>query len=292
MRVDKWQEWPEEDIPLQGRDREGASAQRYTVKLEIFEGPLDLLLHLIKKEQVSIYDIPIARITEQYLDYLRRMEALDLTIASDYLVMAATLIYIKSKMLLPTPVFADDVEEEDPRRELVQRLLEYQRYKAAAEFLWSRAEREHAAFPRGRLETDDANPEVNATVFDLLRAFQRTLERLRQRQELVIAREEITMAEKIAELRALLRERRRVDITALFETARSRREALILFLAVLELVRIALIRLVQTERFGRILGLYVEPPPEAPREYLFVDGATETEGPHPSRTGAITDHAG
>jgi len=290
VHVDKWQEWPEEDVPLRGRDGEEASAQRYTVKLEIFEGPLDLLLYLIKKEQVSIYDIPIARITEQYLDYLRRMETLDLTIASDYLVMAATLIYIKSKMLLPTPTSADDAEQEDPRRELIERLLEYQKYKAAAEFLWSRAEREQAVFPRGRIETDDANPEVNATVFDLFRAFQRALERLRHRQELVIAREEITMAEKIAELRALLRERGRVDITALFETARSRREALILFLAVLELVRIALIRLVQTERFGRILALSAGP--EAPLEQLFLEGATEIGGPHPSRTGAITDYAG
>lgn len=251
-------EWPDrcEEIPPHEREPERASSSRYTVKLEVFEGPLDLLLHLIKQERVSIYDIPIARITEQYLDYLRRMEALDLTIASEYLVMAATLIYIKSKMLLPAPArAADEAEEEDPRRELVRRLLEYQKYKAAAELLWSRAEREQATFTRGRLETDEANPEVNATVFDLFRAFQRAMERLKERRELVIAREQITLAEKIAELRALFRERERVDITALFETARSRRELLILFLAVLELVRVALIRLVQTERFGRILAL-------------------------------------
>ncbi|GBC77982.1 Segregation and condensation protein A [bacterium HR08] len=256
-----------EEIPLHEREPERASLSPYTVKLDVFEGPLDLLLHLIKQEQVSIYDIPIARITEQYLDYLRRMEALDLTIASEYLVMAATLIYIKSKMLLPAPArAADEAEAEDPRQELVRRLLEYQKYKAAAELLWSRAEREQATFTRGRLETDETNPEVNATVFDLFRAFQRAMERLKERQELVIAREQITLAEKIAELRALFRERERVDITALFEAACSRRELLILFLAVLELVRVALIRLVQTERFGRILALRasdVDPEAEA-----------------------------
>lgn len=256
MRADDWCDLPEESPSWEAEpDRE--PSQRYTVKLDIFEGPLDLLLHLIKKEQVSIYDIPIARITEQYLEYLRRMEELDLTIASEYLVMAATLIYIKSKMLLPRdPAQMTDAEdEEDPRRELVQRLLEYQKYKAAAELLWSRAEREQAVFTRGPLETDDANPEVNVTLFDLFRAFQRAMERLKERQELIIAREEITMAEKIAELRVLLEREERLDITALFEAARSRRELLILFLAVLELVRAAVIRLVQTERFGRILAL-------------------------------------
>jgi segregation and condensation protein A len=253
VHADPWCDLPDELPP-----REPEREERYTVKLEVFEGPLDLLLHLIKKEQVSIYDIPIARITEQYLDYLRRMEELDLTIAGEYLVMAATLIYIKSKMLLPRdqgPMV--EAEEDDPRRELVERLLEYQKYKAAAELLWSKAEREQAVFTRGRVETDDANPEVNATLFDLFRAFHRAMERLKERQELAIAREEITMAQKIAELQARLEREERVDITALFEEARSRRELLILFLAVLELVRIAVIRVVQTERFGRILALRV-----------------------------------
>lgn len=258
MRADDWLDRPEE-IPPRESERDGEPLPRYTVKLDVFEGPLDLLLHLIKKEQVSIYDIPIARITEQYLEYLRHMEELDLTIASEYLVMAATLIYIKSKMLLPrdSAQATEAEEEEDPRRELVQRLLEYQRYKTAAELLWSKAEREQAVFTRGRLETDDANPEVNATLFDLFCAFQRAMERLKERRELTLAREEITMAEKIAELRALLEREERLDITALFEAARSRRELLILFLAVLELVRVAVIRLVQTERFGRLLALRV-----------------------------------
>lgn len=256
MPTDRWCDLPEE-IPPQ--DGDGESAPRYTVKLDVFEGPLDVLLHLIKKEQVSIYDIPIARITEQYLEYLRRMQEWDLTIAGEYLVMAATLIYIKSKMLLPRdPAQAAEAEpEDDPRRELVQRLLEYQKYKAAAELLWSKAEREQAVFTRGRIETDAANPEVNATLFDLFRAFQRAMERLKERQELALAREEITLAEKIAELRALLDRQEQVDLTALFDGARTRRELVILFLAVLELVRIAVIRVVQPERFGRILVLRV-----------------------------------
>ncbi|HXF06543.1 MAG TPA: segregation/condensation protein A [Blastocatellia bacterium] len=249
---DPWLDSPEPDATV----AESAAASAYRVKLDVFEGPLDLLLYLIKKEQVSIYDIPIARITEQYLDYLRAMEELDITVASDFLVMAATLIYIKSKMLLP-PDPSDGGEDGavDPRQELVERLLQHQVYKAAAEMLWSRAEREEGVFPRGRLETDDVNPEVAATLFDLFAAFQRVMERLKERRELTIARDEITTAETLARLRQLIQTQEQIDVTALLEGARSLRELLTLFLAVLELVKEAMIRLVQTERFGPIIAL-------------------------------------
>lgn len=264
MSADEWVNLPEaippqnegvEELLERSCDRAspGGAHDRYRVHLDVFEGPLDLLLYLIRKEQVSIYDIPIARITEQYLEYLRRMEELDLTLASEYLVMAATLIYIKSKMLLPRdPVLAASEEDEDPRQELVRRLLEHSKYKAAAEYLWARAEREQAVFPRGQVETDKVNPEVNATLFDLFRAFHRAMQRLAERRELVILRDEMTLAEKIAELRARLQQQIELDVTALFETARTRRELLLLFLAVLELVREAFIRLVQQHPFGRI----------------------------------------
>lgn len=249
---DPWLDSPEPDATA----AESAAASAYRVKLDVFEGPLDLLLYLIKKEQVSIYDIPIARITEQYLDYLRAMEELDIAVASDFLVMAATLIYIKSKMLLPPdPSDGGDDGAVDPRQELVERLLQHQVYKAAAEMLWSRAEREEGVFPRGRLETDDVNPEVAATLFDLFAAFQRVMERLKERRELTIVRDEITTAETLARLRQLIQTQERMDVTALLEGARSLRELLTLFLAVLELVKEAMIRLVQTERFGPIIAL-------------------------------------
>ena len=132
-----------------------------------FEGPLDLLLHLIRQEQVSVYDIPVARITDQYLRYLQLMQNLDMAVAGDFLVMAATWIELKTKMLLPRDPFAPAEEEADPRHELVDQLLEYQKYKAAAQMLWSRATVERAVFKRAELETDKNNPEVVVGVFRL-----------------------------------------------------------------------------------------------------------------------------
>ncbi|HVI71404.1 MAG TPA: segregation/condensation protein A, partial [Pyrinomonadaceae bacterium] len=134
-----------------------------------FEGPLDLLLHLIRQEQVSIYDIPVARITDEYLRYLRVMQEMDIAVAGDFLVMAATLSELKTKMRLPRDPFAAPEEEEDPRTDLVNQLLEYQKYKAAAQMLWSKATVEQAVFKRAELETDKNNPEVAVGLFDLLK---------------------------------------------------------------------------------------------------------------------------
>src|ERR1043165_5168038 len=142
-----------------------------------FEGPLDLLLHLIRQEHVSIYDIPVARITDEYLRYLRVMQEMDIAVAGDFLVMAATLIELKTKMLLPRDPTAPPEEEEDPRAELVNQLLEYQKYKAAAQMLWSRATVEQAVFKRAELDTDKNNPEVAVGLFDLLKVFQDILAR-------------------------------------------------------------------------------------------------------------------
>jgi segregation and condensation protein A len=228
-----------------------AAEDQYKVKLPMFEGPLDLLLYLIRKEEVSIYDIPIARITEQYLEYVRAMRELDIGVAGEFLVMAATLIHIKTQMLLPRDPDATEQEIEDPRAELVYQLLEHQKFKAAANVLHQRATMEAAAFTRP-IDGDEENPEVAATLFQLFEVFKDVMDRRRAISEIEIARDEMTMAEKIAEIRLMLNEQPEVSSRALFERARSRREMVLIFLAVLELVKELVIRLVQPKTFGDI----------------------------------------
>lgn len=235
---------------------EASNSGDYKVRLEIFEGPLDLLLHLIKKDEIDIYDIPIARITEQYLDYLRLMEELDIAIAGDFLVMAATLIYIKSKVLLPpdpTEGTGDDLAE-DPRAELVERLLEYQKFKAAANMLYARGEIEAACYTRGAIESDENNPEVTATVFDILRVFKDILERRQSAAEMEIERDEITMSQKLTQIRHLISTRGELNVREVFELSGSKRELILTFLAFLELVKETEIILVQSRLFGEIIA--------------------------------------
>jgi segregation and condensation protein A len=246
-----------------------ASRDNYRVRLEIFEGPLDLLLFLIKKDEIDIYDIPISHITEQYLEYLSLMDQLDITVAGDFLVMAATLIYIKSKMLLPPEPKIEGEEDlnEDPRAELVERLLEYQKFKSAANMLYSRGEIEGACYTRGSIETDKGNPEVTASVFDLLKVFREALKRAESAVEMEIHRDEITMAEKLAQINTLLNERDEIDVREMFEMARSKRELILTFLAFLELVKEMRISLVQRELFGEIYARKrIEPPAKAEPE--------------------------
>jgi segregation and condensation protein A len=219
-----------------------------------FEGPLDLLLHLIRQEQINIYDIPIARITDQYLRYLQAMQEMDIAVAGDFLVMAATLIELKTRMLLPRDPFAELGEEEDPRLDLVNQLLEYQKYKAAAQMLWSRATVERAVFKRAELETDKNNPEVAVGVFDLLRVFNEILARHKEEVLMEIEREEITMAEMLERLRNMVMSAGELNLRTFFERARSRRELVLAFLSVLELVRTTEIRLLQRETFGEIIA--------------------------------------
>jgi segregation and condensation protein A len=228
----------------------------YRVRLEVFEGPLDLLLYLIKKDEIDIYDIPIAHITEQYLDYLRLMEQLDIAVAGDFLVMASTLIYIKSKMLLPPTPKVDGEEDmnEDPRTELVERLLEYQKFKSAANMLYSRGEIESACYTRGAIETDESNPEISTTLFDLLRVFREILKREESAVEIEIQRDEMTIAEKLQQIDALLADGGEINVRALFEMARSKRELILTFLAFLELVKEMKISLIQRELFGEIFA--------------------------------------
>ncbi|HSE25409.1 MAG TPA: segregation/condensation protein A, partial [Pyrinomonadaceae bacterium] len=219
-----------------------------------FEGPLDLLLHLIRQEQVSIYDIPVARITDAYLRYLQLMQELDIAVAGDFLVMAATLIELKTKMLLPRDPLAPADELEDPRTDLVNQLLEYQKYKAAAEMLWSRATVEQAIFRRAELETDKNNPEVAVGVFDLLKVFQEILARHKEEVLLEIEREEISMAEMLERLRNMVMSASELNLRVFFERAQSRRELVLAFLSVLELVRTTEIKLFQKETFGDIIA--------------------------------------
>ncbi|MFN0087548.1 MAG: segregation and condensation protein A [Blastocatellia bacterium] len=245
-------------------EREGEDRRdSYRVRIEAFEGPMDLLLYLIKKDEIDIYDIPIALITNQYLQYLEMMEQLDITVAGDFLVMASTLIYIKSKMLLPPEPKIEGEEDlnEDPRAELVERLLEYQRYKSASQMLHSRLEIESAVYTRGALETDKSNPEVSATVFDLLRVFNEILKRAESKIEMEIARDEVTMAEKLAEIYALLELRDEINVRELFEMARSKREMILTFLAVLELVKDWKIHIMQRELFSEIFARRRTSPP-------------------------------
>jgi segregation and condensation protein A len=160
----------------------GEGGEELNLHLGEFAGPLDLLLYLIRQEQVDIYDIPVARITDEYLRYIQVMKQMDITVVSEFLVMAAQLIEIKSKMLLPPDPLAAAGEEdgEDPRKELIDRLLEHQKFKAAAQMLWSRATVEQGVFTRAPIETDKSNPEVAVGVFDLLRVFQEILARKKQ----------------------------------------------------------------------------------------------------------------
>lgn len=234
-----------------------ARRDSYRVRLEVFEGPLDLLLYLIKKDEIDIYDIPIAHITEQYLEYLRLLEQLDIAVAGDFLVLASTLIYIKSKMLLPPSPTADGEEDlnEDPRTELVERLLEYQKFKSAANMLYSRGEIESACYTRGAIETDDNNPEVSATLFDMLRVFREILKRAESAVEMEIQRDEMTMAEKVQQIDRLLSDNGEINVRILFETARSKRELILTFLAFLELVKAMKISLIQRELFGEIFAM-------------------------------------
>src|SRR5499426_1704810 len=225
---------PSTSVALAEAPERDDEAQRdsYRVKLEIFEGPLDLLLYLIRKDEIDICDIPIAHITEQYLAYLELMQELDISLAGDFLVMASTLIYIKSKMLLPPDPQLEGEEDlnEDPRAELVERLLEYQKFKEAANLLYSRGEIEAACYTRGEIETDTNNPEISATLFDLLRVFREALKRAESAIEMEIHRDEMTMAEKIAQIIELLARREELNVCELFELARSKRELILTFL--------------------------------------------------------------
>lgn len=226
------------------------------VQLEIFEGPLDLLLHLIKKNEVSITDIPIATITEQYLATLELMQGLNLDVAGEFLVMAATLVHIKSRMLLPEEAgVADEEEEEDSREELIRRLLEYQRFKEAAGDLERREILGRDAFLRVSEPAEDTGTVEMETLslFDLISALRHVLDRFPEESFHQVTLEKISVREKMTLLLDELHRLGTVVFQSFFERAGSRMEVVVIFLAMLELVKIRAIRARQDQRLGPIL---------------------------------------
>lgn len=236
--------------------------QAYEVKLEAFTGPMDLLLHLIRKQKVNIYDIPIALIVRQYLEYLSLMKTLNLSLAGDFLVMASTLLYIKSRMLLPKEVATESEDEEviDPRSELVRQLVEYERFKEAAGSLVVRERQWQDSFSRDRLpvpkkskeEEDDEVWEEDLQLFDLLNALQNVLDRSSSDQYIEFSREHWTVEERIQVIMERLEAEATIPFEGLFEEQWSRPLVIATFLGLLELVRMNLIRLFQGEWFGPI----------------------------------------
>lgn len=231
----------------------------YKVTLGVFEGPLDLLLHLIRENEIDIYDIPIAKVTEQYLAYLTIMEAMDLDIAGEWLVMAATLLEIKSRMLLPKEQISEDTEEEqiDPRLELVERLIEYEKFKSAAELFREREEERAKIFGRGALELNfELKPTFeleNITAIDLLGVLQRILNDAGDEPVTSIQRRKITVRMRMREIqRKILEAAGQLVFEDLFEDAVGRVEIVITFLAVLELLKTQFIKVKQSKAFAPI----------------------------------------
>lgn len=234
------------------------------VNLDIFEGPLDLLLFLIRKDEIEIHDIPIARLTKEYVATLENMEILDLNVAGDFLVMAAQLMVIKSKMLLPTQEGAqgEDGEAEDPRSELVARLLEYKQFKEAAESLGAREALQREVYGRMGVEAEarkaaekaalDEESSLDVNLFDLLRAFQRILDELPENSVREIQREEVSIVQKMNEILDLLENHESVLFHEAFAGARSKVQVLTTFLGMLELAKIKSILIRQAALFGEI----------------------------------------
>ncbi len=231
----------------------------YKVAIGIYEGPLDLLLHLIREQKINIYDIPIAKITEQYLAYLHLMEQLDLEIAGEWLVMAATLLEIKSRMLLPqdTANEEDEDEKDDPRAELVERLIEYEKFKSAAEHFREREEERSKVFVRGNADPDfDLKPILSLediTVADLLATLQRILADVAEEDVTTVQRRKITVRMRMREIwQRLVQAGGKLTFHELFEQDATRPEVVITFLALLELMVARRVRAHQEYAFGPI----------------------------------------
>ncbi|MFQ5789486.1 MAG: segregation and condensation protein A [Acidobacteriota bacterium] len=235
---------------------------RYHVRLPVFDGPMELLLHLIRTNEVDIYDIPIAEITQQYLETLELMQELNLNVAGEFVFMAATLIHIKSRMLLPPP-HEDGTEEEgleDPRAELVARLLEYKRYKEAAQLLHQKETVRAAMWLRPEsalarllpLEGNGREELVEVDLFELISAFRTVMERVRQRKDFVVERYAISVEEMIRRLNDRIAPGSRISLEELFEGAATRQLLIVTLLALLEMVRVGVLRLFQLRPFGTI----------------------------------------
>ena len=226
------------------------------ISIPLYEGPLDLLLDLIRRQKLDIYDIPIAKVTEQYLSYLHMMEDMNVDVASEFLVIAAQLIYIKSRMLLPPDPDATPEEQEDPRTELVRRLLEYEKFRNAAQMLYQREMIENASWSNpGDIEMDGAElePELNVTLYDLLLAFRDVVKRAEQRPLMQVSRDEFSVEQMMAYLfEKVVSAPGAVALSDVLPEITSRRALITAFLALLELTRLRAIYLRQEKAFGEI----------------------------------------
>jgi segregation and condensation protein A len=228
--------------------------------LEHYDGPLDLLLDLIRKQEINIYDIPIAQITAQYLEYMQKALEMDTELSAEFIYMAATLIQIKSKVLLPRdPALQELAPEEDPRTELVNQLLEHERFKSAAEMLHQKRVVEEAVWSNPQIEyfraEDDGTPGLAVTLHDLVKTFQGVLERAKNRPVYEITNEEVSVPDMIRYVRTIFENESRHGVIVareLFERQRSRRAMICLFLALLELVKLQAVGLTQADAFGEI----------------------------------------
>jgi segregation and condensation protein A len=258
------------------------------IKVQAFEGPLDLLVHLIKKNQMNVYDIEVATITRQYLEYLNLMQELNLDVASEFLVMAATLIHIKSKMLLPRPETAagDPIEEADPRDALVRRLLEHQKFKAAAEMLHEKETLRSAQWARPdtriqQIAGDDYEPEIEVDLFSLLSAFKQVLERARERPPVLLPPEQVSIEARIEQMLERLSETDACGFEDLFGNDATRADMIVTFLALLEMIRLKLIRVFQQGGAGAIRIYKRARPKDAP--HPIHDPEDEYKAHHPPK---------
>jgi segregation and condensation protein A len=257
----------------------GARAEMadYNVKFEVFEGPLDLLLYLIKKEEVDIYEVNLTKLATQFIEYIEVMRLLDLDIAGEFLVMASTLMYIKSRELLPRnqQVQPEEEEEEDPRWELIRQLVEYKKFKDAAGKLQLREIEQESIFPRmpGKVDLQVAGPKSEVSLFDLINAVNEVLKRISKREELrEIFEEKWTVSQKIELLLRLVAENPVVKFTELFAAATSRYEVVCTFLAMLELTRLKQITCMQPEPFGEIFIVKTEALKDGSAQLTFLEG--------------------
>lgn len=226
----------------------------YKIKLRTFEGPLDLLLYLIKKDELNIYDIPITQVTDQYMKYLEVMELLDLNVAGEFLVIAATLLHIKSKMLLPAEEIEQLEEEEDPRLDLVERLLEYKRFKEVAEHLRNQERLRQEMFSRKVDSPEEESGEVyfETSLFELISAFSKALKDIPKDIFYEVIKDEFTVDEKIHQILHILFEKPKLELSELFDKAKNNLEIVATFLAILELIKLKEIKIMQKALFDEI----------------------------------------
>jgi len=269
----------------------------YKVKFEVFEGPLDLLLYLIKKEEVDIYQVNLTRLATQFIEYIDTMRLLDLEIAGEFLVMAATLMYIKSRELLPVDMQAQvegEEDGEDPRWELIRQLVEYKKFKDAAAQLQTLEARQEHIFPRlpARLEFEADSPSRQpASLFDLINAVNGVLKQFSRREDLRdIFEDKWSVSEKIAYLLRVLSERLSLRFSELFEGVTSRSEIVVTFLALLELIRLKQVTAVQREPFGEIEICQATPPAGEPPQSDAVSSPppSAAAAPDPAATASDT----